>query len=488
MITWMQRHKKYLIITIWISTIAFIGAGFVGWGQYKYGDKARSVAKVGKQEISMSEFQKSYSQLYNQYNKMLQGNFDEAKAKQFGLGKQALNQLIQQAYLLNLAADYDLSVSDQEIINKLKTQDYFFKGGVFDKELYKQVLFRNNLTTKEYESGLRKELLIQKVLSLLTIKENNAEKDIFNTLFNIADKINYKVLDAKDIQIDMSQKALKAFWDKNKNSYMSEVSYDVSYIKEPKVSKSFPKAKIQEHYAKNKMHFKDGDGKLLSLENAQDKVVQELNEKATKDAALRSYIAFKKGKLSADIKIQSATLSASDNPFNAEALQKIKKLDLVSAYSKPISIDGQYYIFKLIKVNQPSVKSFEEAKAALLKDYVKSTKNAKLLELANKSLASFSGITSDFITREESDKVKQLDKDEAKEFLAKLFEEQKKRSFITLNNSKVVLYDILEQKLLKNKSNNSDDSIVKLKDSMFNAGLTKTLQNRYPTEIFMQGL
>ena len=44
MITWMQRHKKWLIITIWISTIAFIGAGFVGWGSYNYGSSAGSSA------------------------------------------------------------------------------------------------------------------------------------------------------------------------------------------------------------------------------------------------------------------------------------------------------------------------------------------------------------------------------------------------------------------------------------------------------------
>ena len=66
MITWMQRHKKYLIITIWISTIAFVGAGFVGWGQYTYGDKAGAVAKVGNVEITMGELQKSYSRLYSQ--------------------------------------------------------------------------------------------------------------------------------------------------------------------------------------------------------------------------------------------------------------------------------------------------------------------------------------------------------------------------------------------------------------------------------------
>ncbi|WP_245821627.1 SurA N-terminal domain-containing protein, partial [Campylobacter vulpis] len=27
MLTWMQHHKKYLVVTIWISVIAFVGAG-----------------------------------------------------------------------------------------------------------------------------------------------------------------------------------------------------------------------------------------------------------------------------------------------------------------------------------------------------------------------------------------------------------------------------------------------------------------------------
>ena len=46
MITWMQRHKKWLIITIWISTIAFVGAGFVGWGAYDFGKSQGTIAKV----------------------------------------------------------------------------------------------------------------------------------------------------------------------------------------------------------------------------------------------------------------------------------------------------------------------------------------------------------------------------------------------------------------------------------------------------------
>ena len=192
MITWMQRHKKWLIITIWISTISFVGAGFVGWGQYSYGDKAGAVAKVGTIEITQGELQKSYSNLYAQYNQMFQGNFDEEKAKQFGLQKQALEQLVQQTLILNLAKSYDLEISNEELIDSLKTQEYFFKNGVFDKDTYKQVLSQNRLNTKEYENGLKKELLVQKTFKLLPIKVTQTETNILNTITNISDKINYK--------------------------------------------------------------------------------------------------------------------------------------------------------------------------------------------------------------------------------------------------------------------------------------------------------
>ena len=245
MITWMQRHKKYLIITIWISTIAFVGAGFVGWGQYSYGDKAGAVAKVGNVEITMGELQKGYSRLYSQYNKMFQGNFDEEKAKQFGLQKQALGQLTQQALLLNLAESYDLQVSDAELLAELKTQEAFFDNGVFNKEIYKQVLSRNNLNMKEYEADVKKSLLIQKTLNLLPVKASTNESNILNTIMQIADKVNYKILSDKDIVIDTSDAMLKPFWETTSQKFMTEVSYEVNYIKQEKVSQTYEEAKIK---------------------------------------------------------------------------------------------------------------------------------------------------------------------------------------------------------------------------------------------------
>ncbi|MDF1883650.1 peptidylprolyl isomerase [Sulfurimonas sp. SAG-AH-194-C21] len=488
MITWMQRHKKYLIITIWISTIAFVGAGFVGWGQYSYGDKAGAIAKVGSVEITQGDLQKSYSRMYAKYNQMFQGNFDEEKAKQFGLQKQALEQLVQQALLLNLAASYDLELSDKELVASLTAQEYFFKDGVFDKESYKLVLSQNKMSTKEYETDLRKDLLIQKMLKLLPIAVSDNEENILNTLMNISDKINYKVLSPDDITIDTSDATLKPFWETSKNNFMTAVSYDVKYLTQEKVTQTYDATKISDYYNNNKTHFKDSEDKLLSLEGAKDSVIEELNAKATKDKALRTYIAYKKGKLASDVVFKSATLSQVDNAFDVATLQKISKLSLTSPYMKPVEVNGVYHTFELIKVNPSMPKSYEDAKSDVITIYTTQTRKTKLQELANNSIATFNGTNTPFITSRDIDKIVGLTQTEATEFLQKLFISDKKRSYIVLNSKKIILYYILEQKLLDKSNNDLASSVEKLKSGMFNKALIKTLENKYQTEIFIQGL
>lgn len=487
MITWMQRHKKYLIITIWISTIAFVGAGFVGWGQYDYGNKAGSIAKVGSIDITMGELQKSYSNLYAQYSQMFQGEFDEEKAKSFGLKSQALQNLTQQALILNLAKSYDLQISDNELLNEIKTQEYFLKEGVFDKEIYKQILSRNNLSIKEYEADIKKELLIKKALKLLPIQTKESEKNILNTAVNIADKIEYKVLNSNQIKIDASDEQLKPFWEKVKNKFMTQVSYDIKFIKQAKLSKEYDDATLSEYYNENKTHFKDSEQKILAFDAAKAKIKDELDAKETKKEALKAYIGYKKGELSG-LEVKSSTISASNNPFNKDAIDAISQLTSSSAFSKPVMVGDDYYTFELVKANQSTPKSYEDAKSEVLSLYLNEQKSAKLLELAKNSFNTFSGKITDFITGNDSDKLTDLATEDANEFLSELFMTQNKRGYITLKDGNIVMYSILEQKLLNNSHTNQDNPIVRLKSAMFNEGLVKILQSKYKTEIFIEGL
>jgi len=68
MITWMQKHRKWLVVTMWISVISFVGAGAVGWGSYDFGKSGGAIAKVGEYEITQKELQSQYNKYYNYYS------------------------------------------------------------------------------------------------------------------------------------------------------------------------------------------------------------------------------------------------------------------------------------------------------------------------------------------------------------------------------------------------------------------------------------
>ena len=139
MITWMQRHKKWLVITIWISTIAFVGAGFVGWGSYDYGSKGGVVATVGDKEISVEEYQQEYSNLYNQYSQIFGASFNKELAEQLRLKDVAFSQLLQKNLLMSYGNSLGLMVTDEEIAKELINYEEFKVDGKFNKNQFNSI-------------------------------------------------------------------------------------------------------------------------------------------------------------------------------------------------------------------------------------------------------------------------------------------------------------------------------------------------------------
>lgn len=450
MITWMQRHRKYLVITIWISTIAFIGAGFVGWGQYDYGDKAGAVAKVGEISITQEELQKSYANLFNQYNQLFQGKLDEAQAKQFGLQRQALKNLVDQALILNLAKSYNIEVNDEELLSLIKSQSDFTNNGQFDKQTYEKVLKQNRLTIQEYEINMRRELLIQKTLYLFAPKSNELEKSTLAYAMGVSDNVEYKLLTPNSVTLLSDEVGLKSYWEKNKKNFQNPANYELS-IAYPKIDAT-------------------------------------LSEEDGEKEALRRYIDFKKGSLDPAVKIEKMTLAANSTQFSPELLKEIDALSSEKPFLKPRKVNNEYVIIKLEKKNPSSPKTFEEAKNEANIAYSSEMKKSKLQELAQNSYKSFSGTVSGFITRTQKEPLSGLSAEESSEFVEKLFGSKQKQGFISLKNGNVIIYNVLEQKLLQETTIADDNTVIKLKGNLLNQKLLKALESKYPVKIYVEGI
>lgn len=450
MITWMQRHKKYLIVTIWISTIAFIGAGFVGWGQYDYGDKAGAVAKVGEISITQEELQKSYTGLFNQYNQLFGGKLDEKQAQAFGLQRQALKNLTDQALILNLAQHYSLQISDDELLKLIQSQDSFHKNGAFNKEVYAQLLKQNQLTIQEYEKAMRRELLIQKTLLLFTPTINKEEQSALAFASGVADTVQYKLLTPNSVVLQNDPAGVKAYWEKNKSQYKKPAHFELS-VAHPVIEAT-------------------------------------LDESLVEKEALRRYIDFKKGSLDPAVKIEKITLSANDSRFAPELLKEIATLTSAKPFLKPRKVNGSYIIIKLDKVIPATTMTFEEASTIANIGYTQETKKAKLQELAQASYKTFSGSVSDSITSNSKAVLSGLSTQESSEFIEKLFASKQKQGFLTLQSGNVILYNVLAQKLLQESLIANDTTALTLKGNLLHQKLLKTLEAKYPIKIYVEGI
>ncbi len=480
-----------MMITMWIAVITFIGAGAVDWGGASYGNKASAVAVVGEVPITAKELNKRYSQLFRQFNQQMGGKFDEKMAEQFGLQDQALNQLISQALLLNLAKAYELKLSDEEIIAQIEKIDSFHKDGKFDIETYKRLLKSNGYDNHEFEKAIGSEQTIAKLSDLLTSKLVRAEKEAFLTMQAVADKISYTVLDSAAIKVDVKEEDLKQFWELQKNEYQTEAKITVEMITKTPLNENQSEEKIQEYYNKNSFNFTNDKGEVMTLEEAKPAVIEALNDKATKNAANRLYIAWKKGELPKEITVDTKTFTTSQAPFSLEIMEKIAKLKPGQTPLKAQKLGDDYVVIRLKDRVDPRVKSYEEAKALVLPKYIASQKRLKLQELATQKQDTFKGSTTGFITIKNDATLKGLSKSESQQALAKLFTSSHKKGIIAVSDEKVLLYDIKEQKLLFKENSAKtdlelDQSIAGLKERARFIALMRALDTAYPTENYLK--
>ncbi|MBN2826107.1 MAG: peptidylprolyl isomerase [Campylobacterales bacterium] len=493
MIGWMQKHNKYLIVTIWVATIAFIGAGFVGWGSYNYGSKSGTIAQVGDVEIPQAKWQLTYQNLYEQYNYMFKGKFDDEQAKKMNLQGQAFNSVVTQAKLLNLANEFGIIVSNQELKEEIYSIRGFQKDGVFSSEIYNQYLKNIRLKASVFEEIVRDDVKINKLFNLLNVDSVDFEQSILASAMNLADKIAYRVITPsdKEININIDEKELKKYWEANKNEYLTPKRYIFDVLWTPTKDTQYSQAELDEYYKNNSFNYIDDNGTQLSLEEAKEEVVRDLKLKKSKKSAQRAYIDFKKNKVQ---KSETFTLDVNSPKFSKALWEEITK-KAVGDILKPKIVDNQYATLKIVEIKEPQLMQFEEAREKVVKKYENFQIFSQMKQIANNTLNNIKDnnvtIISDYLTLGSPNELENLSVEESNQFLSQLFKTVEAKGMITIGN-KIIVYNIIDQKLSdNNESNNGQiilDTMNKMKDSDFQKNLLKELDNRYKIKTFVKGL
>ncbi len=160
---WRKKSKKLAVHLVFWPIIAV----FVIWGFERYGNPAGGAAAVvNDKSITIGEFKNALQRMIDIYSQMTQGNFDEELQKRYRIRETTLQQLINSELLAQAGEKMGLRVSDLELAETISDMPVLKREGRFSKENYKNILAANHLSTTQFESGLRKEALIEKTRNL----------------------------------------------------------------------------------------------------------------------------------------------------------------------------------------------------------------------------------------------------------------------------------------------------------------------------------
>ncbi len=174
MIQALRRNTKILLI---IVIVAFVGTTFFVWGKGSItGSDPNAVATVNGEEVPLDRYQRLYRAYLEFYRQLLKERFSPEMAERLGISQQVLNDLIQEALILQRAKAEGVTVGDEELRAQIQAIRVFQEDGRFSRDRYLAILNRAKIDPATFEVEQRRELLRRKVEA--TIKEGIKVSDM----------------------------------------------------------------------------------------------------------------------------------------------------------------------------------------------------------------------------------------------------------------------------------------------------------------------
>lgn len=151
-----------------------------------------SAASVNGQLISIKQFQDQEARMANYYAQLFGGKFDNEFQKRQVM-MEALNQLVNNEVAYQAARQEKVYATDAEIQKAILEMPVFKKDGVFQSDLYKNILTANRLSVSDFEDSLRQQVSVQKVQALfdMAYRPTELEKSIQSDLKSTQIAIEY---------------------------------------------------------------------------------------------------------------------------------------------------------------------------------------------------------------------------------------------------------------------------------------------------------
>jgi peptidyl-prolyl cis-trans isomerase D len=163
MITVMRRFRRLLQVGLLVVIAAFVLTSIFVGTMRGGSERADAVASVNGEVIPVERYQRRYQAYLDAYSRVYRDRFSPELAEQLGLPQQAVNDLVQEALVVQRARAEGLEVTDEELNAQIQSVPAFQENGRFSLRLYQEFLRRRSTSANAFENDVRRELTRMKV-------------------------------------------------------------------------------------------------------------------------------------------------------------------------------------------------------------------------------------------------------------------------------------------------------------------------------------
>ena len=199
MLDQMRRHMGWLKWSLGLVVLAFVIFYIPDFLRGSGADAASgdTIAKVEGREITAGDFRRTYQAQLQAYRNAYGANVSEQLLKQLGIEQQILQQMVDEQAALAESGRLGISVSDEEVRQRIfKTPAFQDNGTFIGEQRYQQLLQaqRPPMTAAEFEDTVRQQLTVEKLRASLTDWLTINEKDLESDYRQKNDKVKFALV------------------------------------------------------------------------------------------------------------------------------------------------------------------------------------------------------------------------------------------------------------------------------------------------------
>jgi len=226
------RRKGVNKAILWgVAIVIILSFGVFGTA-YRLDNSVNSAGVLYGHNVSIKDFQQAYLDARDQAIRLYGDEFFK-KGSRLDLEQEAWDRLI----LLKEAQKRNIRVSDQDVVAAIASIPFFQRNGQFDQTLYEEIVQDPRVfdrSTHDFEEGIRKQLIIQKLVGAVApeIALNDTQLKKEYQKLNEKITLQYVLFNASDFakNSSASDDEIKAFYEQHQDQFRTAPTIVLNYV------------------------------------------------------------------------------------------------------------------------------------------------------------------------------------------------------------------------------------------------------------------